>query len=60
MWVRHQTKCQFHGHWLQAQGRFKHLFKPGNEGIIEALQEEVDRKWELLLQREAASQAAAS
>ncbi|NQT87454.1 pyruvate ferredoxin oxidoreductase [bacterium] len=46
--------------WLQAQGRFKHLFTPGNESIIEELQAEVDRKWAILLAREAASQAAAN
>lgn len=37
--------------WMQKQGRFKHLFKPGNEGILEKLQKETDRKWEELLRR---------
>ncbi|MBO4947517.1 MAG: pyruvate ferredoxin oxidoreductase [Lachnospiraceae bacterium] len=32
--------------FLRAQGRFKHLFKPGNEHLIEQFQEEVDRRWE--------------
>ena len=41
--------------WLKPQGRFRHLFKPGNEAVLEALQAEVDRKWEDLLAREAAS-----
>jgi len=41
--------------WLKRQGRFKHLFKPGNEHIIEEIQVEVDRKWEELLDREASS-----
>jgi len=41
--------------WLKPQGRFRHLFKPGNEAVLEALQAEVDRKWEELLAREAAS-----
>lgn len=37
--------------FLREQGRFKHLFKPGNEHLIEAFQEEVDRRWEDLLFR---------
>jgi len=41
--------------WLKPQGRFAHLFKPGNEAILEDLQAEADRKWEELLDREAAS-----
>jgi len=45
--------------WLEPQGRFKHLFKPGNEAIIEELQAEVDRKWDELLAREAAADRAA-
>lgn len=32
--------------FLKPQGRFKHLFKPGNEELIARIQEEVDRKWE--------------
>lgn len=35
--------------WLKKQGRFKHLFTPGNEHIIEEFQAEVDRRWERLL-----------
>ncbi|MBQ9490847.1 MAG: pyruvate ferredoxin oxidoreductase [Lachnospiraceae bacterium] len=35
--------------FLKKQGRFKHLFKPGNEYLIEAFQEEVDKRWEELL-----------
>ncbi len=31
--------------WLKLQGRFKHLFKPGNEKLLEELQEEVDLHW---------------
>ena len=31
------------------QGRIKHLFKPGNEHLIEEFQAEVDRRWEDLL-----------
>lgn len=37
--------------FLKKQGRFKHLFKPGNEHLLEAFQEEVDRRWEQLLDR---------
>lgn len=35
--------------FLREQGRFKHLFKKGNEGLIEQFQAEVDRRWEDLL-----------
>jgi len=35
--------------FLKAQGRFRHLFRPENEGIIEQIQAEVDREWEELL-----------
>ena len=38
--------------WLKLQGRFAHLFKPGNEHIIETLQKRVDRDWERLQERE--------
>ncbi|MBO4890125.1 MAG: pyruvate ferredoxin oxidoreductase [Lachnospiraceae bacterium] len=37
--------------FLREQGRFAHLFKPGNEDLIEQFQEEVDRRWEDLLYR---------
>lgn len=37
--------------FLKKQGRFKHLFKPGNEHLIEAFQAETDRRWEELLTR---------
>ncbi|MCR5654491.1 MAG: pyruvate ferredoxin oxidoreductase [Lachnospiraceae bacterium] len=37
--------------FLREQGRFKHLFKPGNEDLIVQFQEEVDRRWEDLLYR---------
>ena len=35
--------------FLRKQGRFKHLFKPGNEHLIEQFQAEVNRRWEDLL-----------
>ena len=44
--------------WLKPQGRFRHLFKPGNEGILEQLQAEVDRRWDTLLARAEAGKAA--
>ncbi|MBQ4058743.1 MAG: pyruvate ferredoxin oxidoreductase [Lachnospiraceae bacterium] len=34
--------------FLRPQGRFKHLFKKGNEHLIEQFQAEVDRRWEEL------------
>lgn len=34
--------------WLKLQGRFKHLFRPDNEWVIEKLQEQVDRNWKRL------------
>ncbi len=37
--------------FLVKQGRFKHLFKPENQYLIQAFQEEVDRRWEELLTR---------
>ncbi|RAX54710.1 pyruvate ferredoxin oxidoreductase [Helicobacter sp. 16-1353] len=40
--------------YLAAQGRFKHLFKPENEHIIEQLQKDVDSRWEYLQRREEA------
>ena len=36
--------------WLKVQGRFKHLFKPGNEGTIEQIQNDVDRHWQKILE----------
>jgi len=39
--------------WMKKQGRFKHLFKPGNEHILEASQQYVDEQWEKLLKLEA-------
>ena len=39
--------------WMKKQGRFKHLFKPGNEHLLEASQKHVDDEWEKLLKLEA-------
>ncbi len=38
--------------FLKPQKRFKHLFKEGNEWMIEEIQKEVDKKWEYLLSME--------
>jgi pyruvate ferredoxin oxidoreductase beta subunit len=37
--------------YLRPQGRFSHLFKRGNEWMIEAWQQAVDVKWNKLLER---------
>ena len=31
--------------FLKLQGRFRHLFKPGNEALIAEIQKDVDEKW---------------
>jgi len=38
--------------WLKKQGRFAHLFKPGNEAVLEDIQAYIDHKWEELLKKE--------
>jgi len=38
--------------FLKPQKRFKHMFKPGNEWMIEEFQKEVDSRWEELLRLE--------
>ena len=37
--------------WLKGQGRFSHIFKPENAGMIESLQANVDKKWARVLGR---------
>ena len=37
--------------WLKRQGRFAHLFKPGNEETLLNLQAWVDNEWEKLLRK---------
>jgi NADPH-dependent glutamate synthase beta subunit-like oxidoreductase/pyruvate/2-oxoacid:ferredoxin oxidoreductase beta subunit/Pyruvate/2-oxoacid:ferredoxin oxidoreductase delta subunit len=37
--------------WLKRQGRFAHMFKPGNEWMLENVQAWVDHQWEMLLRR---------
>ncbi len=44
--------------WLKKQGRFKHLFKSGNEGVLEEIQAEIDDQWQRLLAREEATKQA--
>jgi len=41
--------------FLKVQGRFRHLFQPGNEDLLKELQKDVDKKWEELLRLEKAS-----
>jgi pyruvate ferredoxin oxidoreductase beta subunit len=37
--------------WLKRQNRFRHLFKPGQEPLLEELQAEVDQKWAAIVER---------
>ncbi len=37
--------------WLEKQGRFKHLFKEENKGLIEEIQDHVDKRWNTILER---------
>jgi pyruvate ferredoxin oxidoreductase beta subunit len=37
--------------FLKPQGRFSHLFKPGNEALLVEVQAEVDRYWEYIQNR---------
>lgn len=37
--------------FLRPQGRFKHLFKKGNEHLLESFQNEVDKRWNELLEK---------
>jgi len=41
--------------WLKLQGRFRHLFQPGREDILETLQKGVDDIWEDLLKMESST-----
>ena len=38
--------------WMKPQARFRHLFKPGNEHILEHCQQWVDQEWTKLLKLE--------
>ncbi|MBN1794393.1 MAG: pyruvate ferredoxin oxidoreductase [Candidatus Omnitrophica bacterium] len=35
--------------WFKLQGRFKHLFKPANQHIIEEIQSKINERWSALL-----------
>ncbi|MGI6559458.1 MAG: thiamine pyrophosphate-dependent enzyme [Limnochordia bacterium] len=37
--------------WLRRQGRFRHLFQPGREGLLKELEREVEERWQALLAR---------
>ncbi len=37
--------------YLQVQGRFRHLFTPQNEKMIDQIQTLTDEKWQRLLKR---------
>jgi pyruvate ferredoxin oxidoreductase beta subunit len=37
--------------YLRPQGRFSHMFQPGNEWMIEKIQTTVDKKWNTLLSK---------
>jgi pyruvate ferredoxin oxidoreductase beta subunit len=37
--------------FLKPQGRFRHVFAPGNEHLIKQIQDEVDERWLALLER---------
>jgi len=37
--------------FLKPQGRFKHLFAPGNEALLAEVQADVDRAWDALMAR---------
>ncbi len=41
--------------WFKLQGRFRHLLKPGGEELVAWHQQQVDKKWAELLEREEAS-----
>jgi pyruvate ferredoxin oxidoreductase beta subunit len=36
--------------FLKPQGRFKHLFSPGNEPLLKMLQQDIDKEWNRLLE----------
>jgi len=41
--------------WFKTQGRFRHLFRPANAGLLEEIQAKIDQEWEQLLKDEACS-----
>jgi pyruvate ferredoxin oxidoreductase beta subunit len=50
--LNYKPKKKLHvSEYLEPQGRFKHLFKKGNEHLVEEIQKDVDKKWEDLLRK---------
>jgi pyruvate ferredoxin oxidoreductase beta subunit len=43
--------------YLQVQGRFRHLFTPQNEKMIDEIQRRTDEKWQRLLKKCGLTQA---
>ncbi len=39
--------------WFKTQGRFRHLFRPANQDLLQEIQDKVDSEWERLLKEEA-------
>jgi len=37
--------------WIKVQGRFKHLLKEENKGMLDAIQKHIDERWEELLEK---------
>ena len=37
--------------WLRPQKRFAHLFRPGNEALLEEIQQRVEAEWQALCRR---------
>ena len=37
--------------YLKPQGRFKHLFKPENKGLLKEMQKKVDERWDELVKK---------
>jgi len=37
--------------WLKPQGRYKHLFAPGNEELLAEVQQDIDDQWARLMAR---------
>lgn len=52
-WVlNYEPKHKLHvSEYLEKQGRFKHLLKPGNEKLIEQIQDDINARWEELKSR---------
>lgn len=38
--------------FLKKQDRYRHIFKQGSEPLVEEIQKEIDRRWELLLSKD--------